>query len=107
MPPLPELTSRPRRQPKPDPKPDPLNYVVVDGGEARVRTRASLNEGTNTCCGRFDCTNPLPEGTECAVVEEVTWNGTARCRLTRPVKGWVNLTDLVPLAGADHAPVGA
>ena len=33
--------------------------------------------------------------------------GTTRCRLAHPVKGWVNLTDLVPLAGADHAPVGA
>ena len=41
--------------------------------------------------------------TECAVVEEVTLDGgTVRCRLTRPVKGWVNLTDLVPLAGDDE-----
>ena len=42
--------------------------------------------------------------TECAVVEEVTLDGgTVRCRLTRPVKGWVNLTDLVPLEGDDGA----
>ena len=37
-----------------------------------------------------------------APAEAPPWNGTARCRLTRPVKGWVNLTDLVPLAGDDE-----
>ena len=74
-----------------------LNYVVIDGREARVRTQASLESYSS--CPR-SCTNPLPAGTKCAVVDEVTLDcGTARCRLTRPVEGWVNRADLVPLEG--------
>ena len=65
--------------------------------EARVRTQASLESYSS--CPR-SCTNPLPAGTKCAVVDEVTLDcGTARCRLTRPVEGWVNRADLVPLEG--------